>query len=515
MATCFQLRGCGAQRLSLLPLGRGPCPCAGYLGLSTQPKPGLALLRGYAQGPAGLPPALLRTDGFVGGRWLPARAVFPVYDPASGAELGKVADCGAPEARAAVRAAYEAFCSWREVSAKERSSLLRKWYDLMIKNKEDLAKIITAENGKPLKEAQGEILYSALFLEWFSEEARRIYGDIIYTPAKDKRSLVLKQPVGVATVITPWNFPSAMITRKVGAALAAGCTVVVKPAEDTPLSALALAEKAKEVGEALCTDPLVSKISFTGSTATGKILLHYAADSVKRVSMELGGHAPFIVFDSANVDQAVAGAMASKFRNSGQTCVCSNRFLVQRGIHDSFVKKLAEAIKRDLRVGNGFEEGTTQGPLINEKAIEKVEKHVSDAVSKGATIETGGKRHRFGKNFFEPTLLSNVTWDMLCSHEETFGPLAPVMKFDTEEEAVAIANAADVGLAGYFYSQDPAQIWRVAEQLEVGMVGVNEGLISTVECPFGGVKQSGLGREGSKYGIDEYLELKYVCYGGL
>ncbi|XP_023594115.1 succinate-semialdehyde dehydrogenase, mitochondrial isoform X3 [Trichechus manatus latirostris] len=496
MATCFQLRGCGAQRLSLLPLGRGPCPCAGYLGLSTQPKPGLALLRGYAQGPAGLPPALLRTDGFVGGRWLPARAVFPVYDPASGAELGKVADCGAPEARAAVRAAYEAFCSWREVSAKERSSLLRKWYDLMIKNKEDLAKIITAENGKPLKEAQGEILYSALFLEWFSEEARRIYGDIIYTPAKDKRSLVLKQPVGVATVITP-------LAKQAG--IPPGVYNVV------PCSR----KKAKEVGEALCTDPLVSKISFTGSTATGKILLHYAADSVKRVSMELGGHAPFIVFDSANVDQAVAGAMASKFRNSGQTCVCSNRFLVQRGIHDSFVKKLAEAIKRDLRVGNGFEEGTTQGPLINEKAIEKVEKHVSDAVSKGATIETGGKRHRFGKNFFEPTLLSNVTRDMLCSHEETFGPLAPVMKFDTEEEAVAIANAADVGLAGYFYSQDPAQIWRVAEQLEVGMVGVNEGLISTVECPFGGVKQSGLGREGSKYGIDEYLELKYVCYGGL
>ncbi|XP_008578809.1 PREDICTED: succinate-semialdehyde dehydrogenase, mitochondrial [Galeopterus variegatus] len=369
----------------------------------------------------------------------------------------------------------------------ERSSLLRKWYNLMIQNKDDLAKIITAECGKPLKEAQGEILYSAQFLEWFSEEARRIYGDIIYTAAKEKRALVLKQPVGVATVITPWNFPSAMITRKVGAALAAGCTVVVKPAEDTPFSALALAE----------------------------ILLRHAANSVKRVSMELGGLAPFIVFDSANVDQAVAGALASKFRNSGQTCICSNRFLVQRGIHDSFVKNFAEAMKKNLRVGNGFEEGTTQGPLINEKAIEKVEKHVSDAVSKGATIVTGGKRHQLGKNFFEPTLLSNVTRDMLCSQEETFGPLAPVIKFDTEEEAIVIANAADVGLAGYFYSQDPAQIWRVAEQLEVGMVGVNEGLMSSVECPFGGVKQSGLGREGSKYGIDEYLELKYVCYGGL
>ncbi|GAB5571179.1 succinate-semialdehyde dehydrogenase [Prionailurus iriomotensis] len=541
MATCLRLRSCRAPRLPPAPAGRGLRP-----GCPAQP-------RRSAGGPAGLSAALLRTESFVGGRWLPAAAAFPVHDPASGAQLGLVADCGVPETRAAVRAAYEAFCSWRGVSAKERSSLLRKWYDLMMQNKDDLAKIITAESGKPLKEAQGEVAYSALFLEWFSEEARRVYGDVIYTPAKEKRALVLKQPLGVAAVITPWNFPSAMITRKVGAALAAGCTVVVKPAEHTPFSALALAEladqaaippgvynvipcsraKAKEVGEALCTDPLVSKISFTGSTATGKILLHHAAGSVKRVSMELGGHAPFIVFDSANVDQAVAGAMASKFRNSGQkhkmpicTCVCSNRFLVQRGIHDSFVKKFAEAIKTNLRVGNGFEERTTQGPLIDEKAVEKVEKHVNDAVSKGATVVTGGKRHQLGKNFFEPTLLSNVTRDMLCSHEETFGPLAPVIKyfadnpfnsgrFDTEEEAVAIANAADVGLAGYFYSQDPAQIWRVAERLEVGMVGVNEGLISSVECPFGGVKQSGLGREGSKYGIDEYLELKYVCFGGL
>ncbi|KAF6292378.1 aldehyde dehydrogenase 5 family member A1 [Rhinolophus ferrumequinum] len=529
MATCFWWRSCGAPHVRLVLHDRGLCRVAGSWA------PGRAPLRTYVPGRGGLPTTLLRTNSFVGGRWIPAAAAFPVLDPASGAELGRVADCGAPEARAAVCAAYEAFCNWRGVSAKERSSLLRKWYDLMIRNKDDLAKIITAESGKPLKEAQGEIMYSALFLEWFSEEARRIYGDIIYTPAKEKRALVLKQPLGVAVVITPWNFPSAMITRKVGAALAAGCTVVVKPAEDTPFSALALAElanqagippgvynvipcsqkKAKDVGEALCTDPLVSKISFTGSTATGKILLHHAANSVKRVSMELGGHAPFIVFDSANVDQAVAGAMASKFRNSGQTCVCSNRFLVQKGIHDSFVKKFAEAIKTNLHVGDGFEERTTQGPLINEKAVEKVEKHVSDALSKGATVVTGGKRHQLGKNFFEPTLLSNVTQDMLCSHEETFGPLAPVIKFDSEEEAVAIANATDVGLAGYFYSQDPAQIWRVAEQLEVGMVGVNEGLISSVECPFGGVKQSGLGREGSKYGIDEYLELKYVCFGGL
>ncbi|XP_072460065.1 succinate-semialdehyde dehydrogenase, mitochondrial isoform X1 [Notamacropus eugenii] len=540
MTSLLQLQNCGALRRAWPPPGANPRPRCPLLppvpAAGPQPGPGPHPLRRHSGGPAGLPQALLRTDALVGGRWLPAAAgTFPVQDPATGAQIGRVADCGAAEARGAVSAAHQAFCSWKGVSAKERSSLLRKWYDLMIKNKDDLAKIITAENGKPLKEAQGEILYSAFFLEWFSEEARRIYGDIIYTPAKDRRALVLKQPVGVAAIITPWNFPSAMITRKVGAALAAGCTVVVKPAEDTPLSALALGElanqagipagvynvvpcsreKTKEVGEALCTDPLVSKISFTGSTATGKILLHYAADSVKRVSMELGGHAPFIVFDSANVDQAVAGALASKYRNSGQTCVCSNRFLVQKGIHDSFVKKFAEAINRELRVGHGFEERTTQGPLINEKAVEKVEKHVSDAVSKGATIVTGGKRHSFGKNFFEPTLLSNVTVDMLCSQEETFGPLAPVIKFDTEEEALAIANAVDVGLAGYFYSQDPAQIWRVAEQLEVGMVGVNEGLLSTVECPFGGVKQSGLGREGSKYGIDEYLELKYVCYGGL
>ncbi|XP_058523370.1 succinate-semialdehyde dehydrogenase, mitochondrial [Ochotona princeps] len=522
MATCSWLRCCGVLRL------RPRTGCRRLAASTTQ-------LRGYAGGLADLSAELLRTDSFVGGRWLPVAATFPVHDPASGATLGSVADCGVPEARAAVRAAYEAFRSWRGVSAKERSSLLREWYNLMIQNKDDLAKVITAESGKPLKEAQGEILYSAQFLEWFSEEARRIYGDIITTPSKERRALVLKQPMGVAAIITPWNFPSAMITRKVGAALAAGCTVVVKPAEDTPFSALALAElanragippgvynvipcsrsKAKEVGEALCTDPLVSKISFTGSTATGKILLRHAASSVKRVSMELGGLAPFIVFDSANVEQAVTGALASKFRNTGQTCVCSNRFLVQRGIHDAFVNRLAEAMKKTLHVGNGFEAATTQGPLINEKAVEKVEKHVSDAVSKGATIVTGGKRHPLGGNFFEPTLLSSVTQDMLCSKEETFGPVAPVIKFDTEEEAVAIANATDVGLAGYFYSQDPAQIWRVAEQLEVGMVGVNEGLISTVECPFGGVKQSGLGREGSKYGIDEYLEVKYVCQGGL
>uniref|UniRef100_A0A8D0REZ9 Succinate-semialdehyde dehydrogenase, mitochondrial n=1 Tax=Sus scrofa TaxID=9823 RepID=A0A8D0REZ9_PIG len=496
MATCFRLRGCLTLHLPTAPAIRGLRPRADCLVATTRPSPGPAPIRRYARGTEGLSSALLRTDGFVGGRWLSAASTFPVYDPASGAELGLVADCGVSEARAAVRAAYEAFCTWKGVSAK----------------------------GKPLKEAQGEILYSANFLEWFSEEARRVYGDVIYTPAKERRALVLKQPVGVAAVITPWNFPSAMITRKVGAALAAGCTVVVKPAEDTPFSALALAQlanqagippgvynvipcsqkKAMEVGEALCTDPLVSKISFTGSTATGKVLLHHAANSVKRVSMELGGHAPFIVFDSANVDQAVAGAMVSKFRNSGQTCVCSNRFLVQRGIHDSFVKKFAEAIKTNLCVGNGFEERTTQGPLINEKAVEKVSLSLSIHCH-GFNIKCLTSRNTFGKTAGFPSLLFGILLMTLLD----FG------RFDTEEEAVAIANAANVGLAGYFYSQDLAQIWRVAEQLEVGMVGVNEGLISSVECPFGGVKQSGLGREGSKYGIDEYLELKYVCFGGL
>uniref|UniRef100_A0A8B9C9L3 Succinate-semialdehyde dehydrogenase, mitochondrial n=1 Tax=Anser brachyrhynchus TaxID=132585 RepID=A0A8B9C9L3_9AVES len=517
MSSLLPLRAAAARRRLLLQPPAAPGPAAAR------------------SGSGALPGGLVRRGGLVGGRWLEAPAAFAVRDPASGQELGPVADCGAAEARAAVRAAHGAGAAWGRLPAKERSALLRRWYELMVERRDDLAAIITAENGKPLKEAQGEILYSASFLEWFAEEARRVYGDVIPASAKDRRILVLKQPVGVAAIITPWNFPSAMITRKVGAALAAGCTVVVKPAEDTPLSALALGELANQagipagvynvvpcsrqqapaVGEVLCTDPLVAKISFTGSTETGKILLKHAAGTVKRVSMELGGHAPFIVFDSADVDRAVAGALASKFRNSGQTCVCTNRFLVQKGIHDKFVEKFAKAIRSELRVGNGFDANTTQGPLINEKAVEKVERHINDAVSQGASIVTGGKRHSLGKNFFEPTLLSNVTTKMLCTQEETFGPLAPVIKFETEEEAIAIANAASVGLAGYFYSQDPAQIWRVAEQLEVGMVGVNEGIVSSVESPFGGVKQSGLGREGSKYGIDEYLEIKYVCFGGL
>ncbi|XP_072365819.1 succinate-semialdehyde dehydrogenase, mitochondrial isoform X2 [Scyliorhinus torazame] len=458
---------------------------------------------------SGAESGLLRSQAYIGGRWLDAdgAALFPVTDPASGQQLIEVADCGPREAREAVSAAHSSLASWKAATSK----------------------------GKPLKEALGETLYAASFLEWFSEEARRVYGDVVSTTSPDRRILILKQPIGVAAIITPWNFPSAMLTRKAGAALAVGCTVVVKPAEDTPLSALALAELADQagipagvfnvipsskcktpaVGEVLCTDPRVAAISFTGSTATGKILLRQSSDTVKKASMELGGLAPFIVFDSADLDRAVVGALASKFRNSGQTCVCANRFLVQEGIHDSFVEKLVKGMQKELRVGNGFDEQTTQGPLINERAVKKVEGQISDAVSRGASIVTGGKRHSSGGTFFEPTLLSNVTTDMLCAQEETFGPLAPVLKFRTEEEAVTIANASNVGLAGYFYSRDHAQIWRVAEQLEVGIVGVNEGLLSTPEAPFGGLKQSGLGREGSKYGIDDYLEIKYVCFGGL
>ncbi|KAK5921634.1 hypothetical protein CgunFtcFv8_018983 [Champsocephalus gunnari] len=476
---------------------------------------------------------LLRTQGYIDGRWVSAASVFPVLDPATGEEIARVSDCGPAEAKQAVDAAYRAFHSWKLRSAKDRSVVLRKWFDLLTLHKEDLARLITFECGKPLQESRGEIAYAASFLEWFSEEARRVYGDVVPSPARDRKILLLKQPTGVASIITPWNFPSAMITRKVGAALAAGCTVVVKPAEDTPLSALALAELAEQagvpagvfnvvpcsrektpsVGQVLCTDPLVAKISFTGSTATGKILLKMAADTVKKASMELGGHAPFIVFDSADVEMAVSGAMNSKFRNSGQTCVCSNRFLVQSKIHDVFVEKLCRAMDAELVLGHGSEPSTTQGPLINNRAAEKVEAQISDAVSRGAKVLRGGKR--LDGSFVQPTLLTDVSTDMICTREETFGPLLPVIRFDTEEEALAVANASNVGLAGYFFSQDVSQIWRVAEALEVGMVGVNEGLLSTPEATFGGVKQSGLGREGSKYGVDEYLEVKYMCFGGL
>ncbi|XP_075996694.1 succinate-semialdehyde dehydrogenase, mitochondrial [Genypterus blacodes] len=500
-----------------------------FLGRVLPPLPA-AMLRRYS---LDVSAPLLRTQAYVGGRWVSAASVFPVLDPATGQELARVSDCGPAEAKQAVEAAHRAGRSWSRDTAKERSVLLRRWFDLMIQHKDDLARLITFECGKPLRESLGEVLYSASFLEWFSEEARRTYGDIVPSPAKDRKIFLLKQPVGVASIITPWNFPSAMITRKVGAALAAGCTVVVKPAEDTPLSALALAELAQQagippgvfnvvpcsrektpsVGQVLCCDPLVAKISFTGSTATGKVLLKLAADTVKRVSMELGGHAPFIVFDSADVDRAVAGAMASKFRNSGQTCVCSNRFLVQSGVYDRFMEKLGGAMDAELRIGHGSEPQTTQGPLINSRAADKVVHQISDAVSRGATVLKGGRR--LEGSYMEPTLLADVTTDMLCTREESFGPLLPVIRFNTEEEALAIANSSNVGLAGYVFTQDVSQIWRVTEALEVGIVGVNEGLLSTAEATFGGVKQSGLGREGSKYGIEEYQEVKYMCLGGL
>ncbi|KAK7886727.1 hypothetical protein WMY93_026348 [Mugilogobius chulae] len=494
---------------------------------------------------------LLRTQSYINGRWSSAAAEFPVLDPATGQELARVSDCGPGEAKQAVDAAYEAFQSWKHHTAKERSLVLRKWFELMTRHKDDLAKIITFESGKPLSESVGEIGYSASFLDWFSEEARRIYGDIVPSPFKDRKMLLLKQPVGVASIITPWNFPSAMITRKVGAALAAGCTVVIKPAEDTPLSALALAELAEQagvpagvvnvvpcsrantpsVGQVLCTDPLVGKISFTGSTATGKLLLKMAADTVKRVSMELGGHAPFIVFNSADLERAVRGAMGSKFRNSGQTCVCSNRMLVQSGVYEEFLHKVGVAMDKELKLGHGIEPATTQGPLINERAAEKVALQISDAVSRGAKVLRGGSR--LAGSFVEPTLLADVTTDMLCSREETFGPVMPVLRSVAESLALSLPNPRHAsGLTlkkKQFPLQTPqmwvwqvtsspsdvSQIWRVAEALEVGMVGVNEGLLSAAEGAFGGVKQSGLGREGSKYGIDEYLEVKYVCFGGL
>ncbi|XP_034057302.1 succinate-semialdehyde dehydrogenase, mitochondrial isoform X2 [Gymnodraco acuticeps] len=437
---------------------------------------------------------LLRTQGYIDGRWVSAASVFPVLDPATGEEIARVSDCGPAEAKQAVDAAYRAFHSWKLRSAKDRSVVLRKWFDLLTLHKEDLARLITFECGKPLQESRGEIAYAASFLEWFSEEARRVYGDVVPSPARDRKILLLKQPTGVAAIITP-------LAEQAG--VPAGVFNVV------PCSR----EKTPSVGQVLCTDPLVAKISFTGSTATGKILLKMAADTVKKASMELGGHAPFIVFDSADVEMAVSGAMNSKFRNSGQTCVCSNRFLVQSKIHDVFVEKLSRAMDAELVLGHGSEPSTTQGPLINNRAAEKVEAQISDAVSRGAKVLRGGKR--LDGSFVQPTLLTDVSTDMICTREETFGPLLPVIRFDTEEEALAIANASNVGLAGYFFSQDVSQIWRVAEALEVGMVGVNEGLLSTPEATFGGVKQSGLGREGSKYGVDEYLEVKYMCFGGL
>ena len=478
-------------------------------------------------------PALLRQQCFVDGQWRDASAGtrFGVFNPATGEPLAAVPDCGASEAREAIAAAAAAWVGWRARPAKERAGFLRRWFELMLAHQEDLALLMTLEQGKPLSEARAEVIYGASFVEWFAEEAKRVYGDLIPSPQADKRLLAMKEPVGVCAAITPWNFPIAMITRKAAPALAAGCTVVLKPAEQTPLSALALAVLAERaglprgvlnvitgdpvaIGGELTGNPIVRKLSFTGSTEIGRLLMQQCAPTIKKLSLELGGNAPFIVFDDAELDAAVDGALASKYRNTGQTCVCANRFLVQAGIYDAFAARLVEKVQ-DLRVGPGTEAGVTQGPLIDSAALEKVEAQIANAVALGARVLTGGKRHARGGTFFEPTVLADVTAAMRCTREETFGPVAPLLKFGTEAEAIGLANATEFGLAAYFFSRDLARVWRVAEALEYGIVGVNTGIISNEVSPFGGVKQSGLGREGSKYGIDEFLEIKYVCLGGM
>ncbi|KUZ65666.1 NAD-dependent succinate-semialdehyde dehydrogenase [Burkholderia ubonensis] len=474
-------------------------------------------------------PSLFRQQAYVNGAWQGAAngETFEVRNPATGGLVGVVPVLGAAETRQAIDAANAAWPAWRKKTAKERAAILRKWHDLMMENADDLALILTTEQGKSLAEAKGEIGYAASFLEWFAEEGKRVYGDTIPTPASDKRIVVTKEPVGVCAAITPWNFPAAMITRKVGPALAAGCPIVVKPAEATPFSALAmavLAERAgvpagvfsvvtgdpKAIGGELTSNPVVRKLSFTGSTPVGRLLMAQCAPTVKKVSLELGGNAPFIVFDDADLDAAVQGAIASKYRNSGQTCVCTNRFYVHEAVYDQFAEKLAAAVDQ-LKVGRGTEPGVTQGPLINEAAVLKVEAHIEDALAKGATVVTGGKRHALGHGFFEPTVLTGVTPAMKVAKEETFGPLAPLFKFGSDDEVIRLANDTEFGLAAYFYSRDIGRVWKVAEALEYGMVGVNTGLISNEVAPFGGVKQSGLGREGSHYGIDDYVVIKYLC----
>jgi succinate-semialdehyde dehydrogenase/glutarate-semialdehyde dehydrogenase len=478
-------------------------------------------------------PALFRQQCYVNGEWVDAGdgAVVAVNNPADEAQLGTVPMLGAAETRQAIGAAAAALPAWRSTTAKDRAQVLRRLHDLMLAHTDDLARLMTAEQGKPLAESRGEIAYAAAFLEWFAEEGKRVYGDLIPGHAPDRRIVVLKQPVGVVAAITPWNFPAAMITRKLGPALAAGCTVVVKPASQTPYSALALAElahragvpagvfnvvtgSASAIGGELTRNPEVRKLTFTGSTEIGKLLLAQCADTVKKVSMELGGNAPFIVFDDADLGVAVEGAMASKYRNTGQTCVCANRILVQSGVHDEFVGRLADAVAL-LRVGDGLKGETDQGPLIDMAAVEKVEQHIADALAHGARVVAGGGRHDLGGTFFQPTLLTGVTPQMAVSREETFGPLAPVYRFDTEAEAVALANDTQYGLAAYFCTQDLGRAWRVAEALEYGIVGLNTGIISTEVAPFGGVKESGMGREGSRYGIEDYLEIKYLCIAGV
>ncbi|MCU0760052.1 MAG: NADP-dependent succinate-semialdehyde dehydrogenase [Steroidobacteraceae bacterium] len=478
-------------------------------------------------------PSLLRQQIHLDGQWLDADAgrTKAVTNPATGAQIGTVPVAGAAETRRAIEAADRAFSAWSRKLAKERAAILRRWFELMLANQEDLAVIMTAEQGKPLAEARGEIAYAASFIEWFAEEGKRVYGDVIPTFRADARLVVLRQPIGVAAAITPWNFPAAMITRKAGPALAAGCTFVCKPAMQTPYSALALAElaaragvppgvfnvitgDAREVGGEITANPRVKKLSFTGSTEIGKTLMAQCAGTIKKVSLELGGNAPFIVFDDADLDAAVQGAMASKFRNTGQTCVCANRLYVQSGVYDEFAKRLVKAVSA-MRIGDGLAGPTEQGPLIDQKALAKVEEHVGDALAKGAAVACGGKRHALGGNFYEPTVLTGVTPRMAVAKEETFGPVAPLFRFETEAEAIRMANDTEFGLAAYFYTRDLARSWRVQEALEYGLVGVNSGLISTEVAPFGGWKESGIGREGSKYGIEEYVEIKYVCVGGV
>ncbi|TDP71574.1 NAD-dependent succinate-semialdehyde dehydrogenase [Roseateles toxinivorans] len=476
--------------------------------------------------------SLLKTHALINGEWVAGGARFDVTDPATGAKLADVANLGEVETEAALQAANTAWPIWRAKTAKERAAILMKWYQLIVQNADDLARIMTAEQGKPLAEARGEVMYGASFIEWFAEEAKRIYGETIPTTDSNKRYLVIKQAMGVCAAITPWNFPIAMITRKVAPALAAGCTVVIKPAEQTPLSALAVAELAQRagmpagvlniitadgdssitIGKVLCSSDIVRHLSFTGSTEVGRILMKQCAPTIKKLSLELGGNAPFIVFEDADLDSAVEGAIASKYRNAGQTCVCANRLYVQDSVYDAFVAKLAEKAGA-IKVGNGFEAGINQGPLIDDQAIAKVEAHVADALAKGARVVLGGQR--IGERFYTPTVLADVTSDMLCAREETFGPVAPVFRFKTETEVIALANDTEFGLASYFYSRDIGRVYRVGEALEYGMVGINTGLIAVAEVPFGGVKQSGLGREGSHHGIDDYVEVKYLCLGDI
>jgi succinate-semialdehyde dehydrogenase / glutarate-semialdehyde dehydrogenase len=474
---------------------------------------------------------LFRQACYVDGAWTEARDVIEVENPATGEIIGTVPKLGRAETQRAIDAASRAFPAWRRKTARERAAVMRRWFELMLASQDDLARLMTIEQGKPLTESKGEVVYAASFLEWFGEEAKRAYGDTIPNQQPDKRLVVIKEPIGVVACITPWNFPLAMITRKAGPAIASGCTVVLKPASQTPFSALALAElasragvppgvfnvitgSATEIGAELTSNPIVRKLSFTGSTETGKVLMAQCAATVKKLSLELGGNAPFIVFDDADLDAAVEGAMASKYRNTGQTCVCANRLLVQDSVYDRFSAKLAEAVKK-LVPAPGLDDGATQGPLIDNRAVEKVESHIADAVSKGARVLVGGKRHSRGGRFFEPTILTGVTPAMAVAKEETFGPVAPLFRFSTEAEAIALANDTEFGLAAYFYGRDIARVWRVAEALEYGIVGINTGIISTEVAPFGGVKESGIGREGSKYGLEEFLEIKYLCMGGI